>query len=319
MEWEEGKACLLCPRECGADRSRSKGRCGVGAGFKVARAALHFWEEPCISGDEGSGTVFFSGCSLGCVYCPNRDISGGSRGIEISPGRLYEIFFELKEQGANNINLVTAGHYIPALIPVLRQARADGLDIPVVYNTGGYEKAEALRALSGLVDIYLPDFKYISPETAARYSAAEDYPDVAKAALAEMMRQAGRPEFDSRGIMKKGVILRHLVLPGRTEEAKEIIRYAYGLYGDSLYLSIMNQYTPMPGIKDRFPELGRTLTEDEYDEAVDYAIELGVENGFIQEGGTAEESFIPPFDESGVRMSAAKQKNTKDADQVQEN
>ena len=300
MEFGEDNACRLCPRECGAKRKKTAGRCGVRSCFKVARAALHFWEEPCISGEEGSGTVFFSGCSLGCVYCQNRDISGGERGREITLERLYEIFFELKESGANNINLVTAGHFLPWLVPVLERARRDGLGIPVVYNSGGYETVQALRRLEGLVDVYLPDFKYISPETAARYSKAPDYPDVAMAALAEMMRQAGEAVFDERGIMQRGVILRHLVLPGHTGEAKKIIRYAYETYGDRIYLSIMNQYTPMPGIEEEYPELGRKLGREEYDEVVDYAIDLGVENGFIQEGETAEESFIPPFDESGV-------------------
>ena len=296
----ETGGCRLCPRECGADRSREKGKCGAGSRFLVARAALHFWEEPCISGEEGSGTVFFSGCSLGCVYCQNREISGGLSGIEISEERLCEIFFELQEQGANNINLVTAGHFLPQLVPVLSHARREGLSIPIVYNSGGYEKKEAIRALSGLVDIYLPDFKYLYPETAARYSQAPDYPDVAKAALEEMVLQAGEPAFDSRGIMKKGVIVRHLLLPGRGTEAKDIIRYLYGRYGDAVYLSIMNQYTPMPGIGGQYPELAEKVSAREYEDVVDFAISLGVENGFIQEGDTAEESFIPPFDHSGV-------------------
>lgn len=269
-------------------------------GIRVARAALHMWEEPCISGEEGSGAVFFAGCSLGCVYCQNREIAAGLAGKEISEERLTEIYLELQGKGANNINLVTAGHYLPYIISSVGRARERGLNIPIVYNTGGYEEADALKLLEGTVNIYLPDLKYLSPELAARYSHAPDYPEIACAALEEMVRQAGEPEFDDRGMMTKGVIVRHLVLPGQVRESKKVIRYLYETYKDRIYLSIMNQYTPMPGIEEAYPELGRTVTAREYDEVVDYAIELGVENGFIQEGETAKESFIPPFDTEGV-------------------
>ena len=305
----EKGGCTLCPRECGADRSREKGACGTDSRLMVARAALHYWEEPCISGEEGSGTVFFSGCSLGCVYCQNREISDGRSGICIDAQRLGEIFLELQEQGANNINLVTAGHYLSALVPVLAKARENGLAIPFVYNTGGYEKKEAIRALSGLVDVYLPDFKYWSPQTAERYSRAPDYPEVAKEALDEMVSQTGEPVFDSRGIMQRGVIVRHLVLPGHTGESKKIIRYVHERYEGRVYLSIMNQYTPMPGIEKDYPELARRVRRREYDAVVDYAISIGVENGFIQEGDTAQGSFIPPFDHSGVLASCLSRKN----------
>lgn len=294
------KRCMLCPRGCGADRSREAGRCRVKDKPMVARAALHMWEEPCISGEEGSGAVFFSGCSLGCVYCQNREIARGEAGKEVSPERLAEIYLELQGQGANNINLVTAGHYLPDICASAAKARRKGLRIPIVYNSSGYERAEEIRRLDGVVDIFLPDLKYLSPVLAEKYSHAEDYPEVAKAALKEMTAIAGEAEFDERGLMKRGVIVRHLVLPGYVEESKQVIRYLYETYGDRIYISIMNQYTPMPGIEKKYPELGRTVTLEEYDEVVDYAIELGVENGFIQEGETAKDSFIPPFDETGV-------------------
>lgn len=287
--------CRLCPRDCKADRSAGGGRCGVGDRLLVARAALHMWEEPCISGEEGSGAVFFSGCSLGCVYCQNRKISGGQRGEAVSVERLAQMYLELQEQGANNINLITAGHYLPQVIDSVARARRRGLCVPVVYNTGGYERAEAIAALRGTVDVFLPDFKYWRPETARRYSNAADYPQIAKLALAQMVKQAPEPVFDGRGMLQSGVVVRHLVLPGHTDESKEIIRYLYGTYGDRIYISILNQYTPMPGVGERFPQLGRTVTQQEYDEVVDYAIDLGVENGFIQEGETAKESFIPEF------------------------
>lgn len=300
MEKMSMSCCRLCPRSCGADRSGGQGACRAGSGLTVARAALHMWEEPCISGEEGSGAVFFSGCSLGCVYCQNRSISDGQAGRRITEERLVQIYLELQDQNANNINLVTAGHYLPYIIRTVRQARVQGLNIPIVYNTSSYEKKEAIEALKDTVDIFLPDFKYISSKTAGKYSSAPDYPEVAKQAIRQMVRQTGEAVFDERGIMQKGVIVRHLILPGHITESKEAIRYLYETYGDSIYISIMNQYTPMPGIGARYPELGRTLTKEEYDEVVDYAIDLGVENGFIQEGETAKESFIPEFDSTGV-------------------
>lgn len=294
------RACRLCPRECGVDRTAGqRGRCGMTDRLTVARAALHMWEEPCISGEEGSGTVFFSGCSLGCVYCQNHEIAEGQTGKEITIERLEEIFLELQEKKANNINLVTAGHYLPQVIRALELAKKNGLRIPIVYNTGGYEKVEAIRMLDGLVDIYLPDMKYMSQEIAGRYSSAPDYFMVASEALAEMVRQTGPAVFDHRDRMTRGVIVRHLQLPGCMEDSKQIIRYLYETYGDTIYISIMNQYTPLPHVV-RWPELNRRITEAEYDELVDYAIDLGVENGFIQEGETASESFIPPFDIEGV-------------------
>lgn len=297
---EQLRRCTLCPRECGAERlSGKKGRCHVADEILVARAALHMWEEPCISGQEGSGAVFFSGCSLGCVFCQNREISGGESGRAITIERLSEIFLELQAQHANNINLVTAGHYIVQTCRALELARQKGLSIPIVYNSSGYEKKETLKMLDGLVDIYLPDFKYMQPETARAYSRAADYPDVARQALEEMVRQCPRPVFDSRGMMQSGVIVRHLLLPGHVREAKEIIRYLYETYGDRIYISMMNQYTPGEAVKGD-PLLGRRVTRREYARLLDFAEQIGVTQGFYQEGQTASESFIPPFDCSGV-------------------
>ncbi len=296
------KDCTLCPRNCHADRSTGlPGFCRSGGRVRAARAALHYWEEPCICGEEGSGAVFFSGCSLGCVYCQNRPVADGTVGKEITVERLAEIFLELQAQNARNINLVTASHFIPQTAEALVRARQNGLSVPVVYNTGGYEKAETLKLLEGLVDIYLPDFKYLDPELAAKYSFAPDYPETAKAALAEMVRQVGEPVFEDEGEerMIRGVIVRHLVLPGLTEASKKVIRYLHETYGNRIYISILNQYTPMPGM-EKYPELNRKLTAEEYDAVVDDAVAVGVENGFIQEGDTASESFIPVFDITGI-------------------
>ena len=294
------KDCHLCPRNCGVDRlAGQKGFCGVDAGIMVARAALHMWEEPCISGKEGSGAVFFSGCSLGCVFCQNRTISKGQSGKVITVERLAELFLDLQGQKANNINLVTAGHFLPQVREALILAKEQGLTIPVVYNSSGYEKAEMLRYLDGLVDIYLPDLKYLEADLAGKYSHAKDYPEVAMKALEEMVRQVGMPEFDERGMMKKGVIVRHLLLPGHVRNSKKVLEYLYGTYGDQIYISLMSQYTPMPAMKDD-PQLSRKVTDREYDRLLDYAISLGVTNCFIQEGETAKESFIPEFNGEGV-------------------
>lgn len=295
------RVCTICPRECNANRKDGKtGFCGVaGENIYLARAALHMWEEPCISGEEGSGTVFFSGCPLRCVYCQNHNIANVKAGKAVGKERLAEIFLELQEKGANNINLVTPTHYTPEIIWAVKKAREDGLTLPIVYNCSGYEKVETLKNLNGIVDIYLTDFKYMDKEAAKRYSNAPDYPEVAKAALAEMVHQTGEAEFSESGMMRKGVIVRHLLLPGYMKNAKAVVQYVYETYGDSIFLSLMNQYTPLPQV-EKFPEINRRVTEEEYDELVDFAIEIGVENGFIQEGETAEESFIPEFDCEGV-------------------
>ena len=291
--------CSLCPRMCNIDREVTTGYCGVKNTLRVARAALHFWEEPCISGEEGSGAVFFTGCNLRCVFCQNYQIARAEQGKEITVERLSEIFLELQGKKANNINLVTATHYVPQVVEALKMAKSQGLHIPVVYNCGGYETVETLKLLEGLVDIYLPDFKYVDSERAERYSHAGNYPEVAKAALAEMVRQQPRAEFDERGMMKKGVIVRHLMLPGGIKDSKDVVKYLYETYGNQIHMSLMNQYTPLPHVTD-YPEINRKLKKFEYDRLVDYAIALGVENGFIQEGETAEESFIPAFTNEGV-------------------
>lgn len=304
--------CNLCPRNCGADRTNgTRGFCGQDETLKIARAALHYWEEPCISGTAGSGTVFFSGCALHCVFCQNRNIANGTAGECVSAERLTEIFLELQEKGANNINLVTPGHFVPQIITALTAAKAQGLTLPVIYNTGSYEKTETLHRLEGLIDIYLPDFKYMDAALSAKYSHAPDYSQVAKAAVAEMVRQTGEPVFagepapededpiEAGRLLQRGTIVRHLLLPGQKEDSKAVLRYLHETYGNSVYISIMNQFTPLAGL-EKYPELNRRVTQEEYEEVVDYAISLGIERGFIQEGETAEESFIPAFDGEGV-------------------
>ena len=267
--------------------------------MKIARAALHMWEEPCISGKEGSGAVFFSGCALRCRFCQNRAISGGQQGKTVTVKRLADIFLELQEQNANNINLVTAGQFVPQVAAAIILARDQGLKIPVVYNSSGYESLDALKMLEGLVDIYLPDFKYMDPNLALKYSHAKDYPEVAKEALKEMVRQVGEPEFDDRGMMQKGIIVRHLLLPGHVRDSKNVLKYLIDTYENRIYISLMNQYTPMPAMKGD-PLLSRKVTEREYERLIDYGISLGLENGFIQEGETAKESFIPEFNGEGI-------------------
>ena len=300
------RCCRICPRECGVNRLKEQtGFCGAGAKIKAARAALHFWEEPCLSGESGSGAVFFSGCSLGCVFCQNREISANMSGLELPEGRLEEIFLELQSQSARNINLVTPPHYLPQIAEALERAKIQGLSIPVVWNSSGYEKPESLRRLNGLVDIYLPDFKYLSSRMAGRYSDAADYPRWAWAALEEMALQAGEPVFDESPpdggfpAMQRGVILRHLLLPGLLEDGKALLRRVFERYGNRIFYSLMSQYTPLNHVPG-FPELNRRVSPEEYDDFVDFAAELGIENGFIQEGSSAEESFIPAFDYQGI-------------------
>ena len=345
--------CTLCPRNCHVDRLQGRrGFCGETAVLRAARAALYYTEEPVISGRQGSGTVFFTGCNLGCIYCQNRRISRPDREqtcarpkdrslpnlVELSPERLAEIFFELEAQGAHNINLVTPEHFVPLLIPALKRAKEDGLGIPVVYNTGSYERVEAVKALEGLVDVWLPDLKYVSAALSARHTGAADYFQYASAAISEMVRQCPQPVFSDGShtldcpddaddpLLVRGVLVRHLALPGCGEDSRAVLRYLHETYGNRIFISIMNQYTPMPqvllrekkaaaeshdhcrasagsvnGLCGEDEALCRCLSTEEYDSLVDYAIDLGIENGFIQESGTVSPSYIPVFDGTGIK------------------
>lgn len=291
-------ACTLCPRTCGADRERTSGYCGADGTVRVARAAPHHWEEPFLSGSNGSGTVFFTGCQLRCVYCQNREISRGRAGKPVTVRQLADIFLSLQAQGVHNINLVTPDPYLPQVAEALRMAKRDGLTLPVVMNCSGYETAEMLRSIEGLIDIYLPDFKYCSPLLAKKYSSAADYPQVAKAALAEMVRQRPRIRKGRQGMLKAGVVVRHLLLPGQVSDSKRVLAYLHQTYGDCIYISIMSQFTPF-GLES-VPELNRRVTEEEYEDLIDFARKLGIRRAFVQEGSAASESFIPPFDGEGV-------------------
>ncbi len=287
--------CDSCPRNCMVDRSESRGFCGVGEEFKIARAALHFWEEPVISGKEGSGAVFFSGCNLRCAFCQNFELSRAKCGKTISDARLAEIFDELIEQGANNINLVTATQYARRLVRVLGEYKSS---VPIVYNCGGYEKVETLKLLEGLVDVYLPDLKYINSERAEKYSKAADYFEYAAEAILEMRRQQPVDVVEN-GLLKKGLLIRHLILPKNTNQSKLILDWIKQNLGTKTYISLMAQYTPC-GETEGIPELQRRLTAREYEKVVSYCEALGFENVFVQELRAAEESFIPRFDLTGV-------------------
>ncbi len=348
----EYKKCVLCPRNCGVDREQTIGYCREKSDLHVARAALHMWEEPCISGKRGSGTVFFSGCNMGCVFCQNRAISKGETGKIITVDRLVDIFFELEEKGANNINLVTGDMFVPTIRRAIEMAKDKGISIPFLFNTSSYLNLDTVKSLDGLIDIYLSDLKYYREMDAVRYSNAPGYVDAAKAAIAEMVRQQPVCEFsdeaslrdsdigtmDNNGrdlvdnsekdygrnlgdnskkvidvisdtnfsidenvlkIMKKGVVVRHLLMPGMLIQAKLIVKYLYDTYGDQIFISLMNQYTPN-GELEGYPEIDRKVTQAEYDSLIDYAAQIGVTNGFMQVGETAMESFIPAFDCTGV-------------------
>ncbi len=301
MEWKslENSPCDLCPRQCLAERKKGQmGYCLSDDKIYVARAALHMWEEPCISGKKGSGTVFFSGCNLRCVYCQNYAITSGKKGRKVTVTELADIFLGLQEKGAANINLVTPDHYIDQIAQAILLAKKAGLALPVVYNGSGYEKAQVIGALSGIIDIFLTDFKYMDTDLAKRYSNAPDYPEVAASALNAMVGLIGDPVFDCEGMMQRGVIVRHLLLPGHKKNAKDIIMHVYEAYGDKVYISLMNQYTPFARLleKPEYKELCRKVTKREYETVVDFCLELGIKNAFIQEGDTAKESFIPEFD-----------------------
>lgn len=291
--------CTLCPRACGVDRTAGqRGYCGADDRVHVARAALHPWEEPPISGTRGSGTVFFVHCTLGCVFCQNRAISRREDvGKPVSTARLADIFLELQEQGAHNINLVTPLHYAPSVAQALMRARTHGLCVPVVCNTGGFETVETVRQMDGLIDIYLPDFKYYSSYYAGRYSAAPDYPELARAAIDEMVRQTGAPVMDADGLMQRGTVIRHLMLPGLAGDTAQVLRCIAQTWGDRVLVSLMRQYTPV-AMQDA-PELNRTITDAEYAEAVEQFTALGL-SGFLQDGAAISESFIPSFRGEGV-------------------
>ena len=282
---------------CGAKRDIGQtGFCSSTDVMRISRAAPHIWEEPIISGTGGSGTIFFCGCSLGCVFCQNAQISRGDGGKEVTVERLADIMLELKEKGVHNINFVTPTHYAPSIKYAVEIARNDGLSIPIVYNTGTYDRLETIAALRGTVDIYLPDYKYYRTKTAAEYSKAPDYPELAFCAIREMVRQKPNPVI-TNGLMREGVIVRLLLLPGHVAEAKLSLKRIYESFGNSVYISLMNQYTPMPNMK---PPLDRKVTREEYRSFVSYAEKIGVVNGFVQDYGTANESFIPPFDYTGI-------------------
>lgn len=293
--------CTACPRGCKVSRedSASLGICSVEKRIKISRAALHYWEEPCLSGKKGSGTIFFSGCNLKCVYCQNKEISGGQVGYYISEDELLSEMYRLRDEGAHNINLVTPSHYYREIKPVLQKAKKD-LGIPILSNTSSYDSVEVLKEMAGLIDIYLADFKYVTSEIASKYSKAPDYPEVAKAAIAEMYNQVGPCEFDEDGMMKKGIIVRNLLLPGHVKESAEAIRYIYNTYRDDVFISIMSQYTPYK-IPENYPELNRQITKREYKRLLDQVMDMGVSNAFIQEGEVAKESFIPDFQSNNPR------------------
>ena len=298
--------CTLCPRACGANRAAGAvGVCGAGDTLRVARAALHHWEEPCLSGDPeaatGSGTVFFSGCTLRCCYCQNFPISQQGVGKEISAARLSEIFLELQQGGAKNINLVTATQFLPWVTEALDTARARGLRLPIVYNTGGYETVETVKALQGYVDIWLADFKYASREVSAELSAAADYPAVAEAALRQMLLQTGAPVYDADGYLQRGVIVRHLALPGHTQDSLAVLQTLARLREETatpFVPSLMSQFTPF--YKAAEHGLGRRITSYEYRKVIDEAVRLGLTDGYMQEKSSAQEEYTPPFDLQGV-------------------
>jgi putative pyruvate formate lyase activating enzyme len=294
------KRCGLCLHGCGINRLAGEtGFCGAGRNARVALVSLHQWEEPCLSGTRGSGTVFFSRCNLRCVFCQNHAISQDGAGKDLSIERLGEIFHEQQTRGAHNLNLVSPTPYVPHILAALDSARARGFSLPVVYNTNSYETLTTLSALTGYVDIYLPDLKYFDPQIAVKYSAAPDYFHHAAKAVEAMVKQAGPPVLGDDGLMRRGVIIRHLLLPGLVEDSKRVVEYIHRTFGDAVYLSLMSQYTPVHRAA-AYPEINRTVEPTEYTALVDYACSLGVSNCFVQEGGAALESFIPKFDLRGV-------------------
>lgn len=293
--------CELCPRACGVNRREGEaGICCMDSTMRIARASLHQWEEPCLSGTKGSGTVFFSGCPLHCVYCQNYRIAAGDCGVPVTVPELRDIFLKLQAMGAHNINLVTPTHFVPSIADALEQAKTAGLTLPIVYNTSSYETVDTLARMDGLVDIYLPDMKYYSPDLAKQYSSAPDYFQVASAAIAEMYQQVGDPVFRADGMLQSGVLVRHLLLPGQVRDSKRVVRYLWKTYHNHIFLSLMCQYTPLPHVAASYPELARRVTLEEYEELVDYAVDLGITQAYTQEMESASESFIPDFESFSV-------------------
>lgn len=293
------ESCELCPRRCGVDRNRETGFCGAGRLVRLALVSLHPWEEPCIAGEKGAGTVFFSHCNLRCCFCQNYEISHEGRGSDVTEQRLAEIFLEQQQRGAATLDLVTPTHYVPQILAALQLARQQGFSLPVVYNSNAYETVETLELLRGQVDVFLPDLKYMDPESAASYSQAKDYFPVAAAAIRKMVELTGAPQLE-QGILRRGVLVRHLVLPGHRHESMRILDWLWNNFGENIYLSLMNQYTPMYRAAEH-PEINRRLTTFEYDSVVEHAYDNGFRHCYIQEGQTASEKFVPHFDGRGVK------------------
>lgn len=297
---KELESCKLCKRNCGVNRLKGeKGYCKAALDIKVARAALHHWEEPCISGKNGSGTIFFSNCNLNCVFCQNHQISQENIGKTISIEKLSCLFLEQQERGAHNINLVTPTHYIPQIIASLEIAKDNGLELPILFNTNSYINVNALKLLDGYIDVYLPDLKYFNDKYAIKYSNAPGYFKQATAAIKEMFSQVGEPSFNKDGIITKGVIIRHLMLPGLLFDSKKIVDYVHSIYGNSVYISLMNQYTPLFN-SNKYDEINKPLNPLHYDSLIDYCLNIGIKNGFIQESGTSSEKFVPEFNFEGI-------------------
>lgn len=292
-------SCTICPIKCGTDRTQRKGACGAGDKLIVAKASLHHWEEPCISGANGSGTIFFSGCNLHCVFCQNHDISQEGFGKEITVSRLTDIMLELQAKGAENINLVTPTPYVLHIIEAVKIARDKGLTLPIVYNTNGYETVETIEMLRGTVDVYLPDIKYYSDKYAVKYSKAKDYFNFASSAVLAMIAQVGYPVFDENGVMKKGVLIRHMIMPELLADSKEILYWIRNSLGEQAYVSLMCQYTPLYNAK-KHEEINRKLDDWEYEYIIDYFFKLGLENGFVQDFSSATSEYVPSFDLTGV-------------------
>lgn len=300
--------CTICPRNCRAEREKGKtGYCRSTSEMRIARAALHMWEEPCISGGGGSGAVFFAGCNLGCVFCQNYDISHMiNTGAVVNEERLVEIFYELEEKGADNINLVTADVYLPSIASAVEKAKKTGFKLPFIFNTSSYLNIDSVKRLEGLIDVYLPDAKFYSPDKARKYINADNYYEYAFAAIEEMHRQTGSCLFDDKGLIKKGTIIRHMLMPGSLLESKLILRKLYEAYKEEVYFSIMSQYTPIAAQLKEYPEINKNVSQREYDELIEYALSIGIKNAWMQEGGVAKESFIPSFDLSGINPSIDK-------------